>query len=128
MLKKFIKYTGILMVMAIGYTGCYQDIILPDAAVDPDGPPQAVSFSVDIAPMVNTKCALSGCHATGGHKPYLTIGSAYKEIVSGGFVNTNVPKESILYKNINGDMREYIPSAVDRQKIYDWIRNGAQNN
>lgn len=128
MLKKFIKYTAILMVMAIGYTGCYQDIILPDAAVDPDGPPQAVSFSVDIAPMVNTKCALSGCHATGGHKPYLTIGSAYKEIVNGGFVNTNVPKESILYKNINGDMREYIPSAVDRQKIYDWIRNGAQNN
>ena len=128
MLKRFIQYTGILMIIAIGYTGCYQDIILPDAAVDPDGPPQAVSFSVDIAPMVNTKCAISGCHATGAYKPYLTIGGAYKEIVSGGFVNTNVPKESILYKNINGGMREYIPSAVDRQKIYDWIRNGAPNN
>ena len=29
---------------------------------------------------------------------------------------------------INGEMKEYIPSAVDRQKIYDWIRNGAPNN
>ena len=25
-------------------TGCYQDVILPDAVVNPDGPPQAVSF------------------------------------------------------------------------------------
>jgi len=128
MLKIFIKSIGILLIIATSYTGCYQDIILPDAKVDPDGPPQAVSFSVDIAPMVNTKCGLSGCHVTGGHKPYLTLSNSYKEIVNGGFVNTLVPKESILYKNINGDMREYIPSAVDRQKIYDWIRTGAQNN
>lgn len=128
MLKKFIKYTGILIVMAIGYTGCYQDVILPDATVDPDGPPQAVSFSVDIAPMVNTKCGISGCHVSGAYKPYLTTSIAYKEIVNGGFVNILVPKESILYQKINGEMREYIPSAVDRQKIYDWIRNGAQNN
>ncbi len=128
MLKKFIKYTGILLIIATIYTGCYQDVILPDATVDPDGPPQAVSFSVDIAPMVNTKCGISGCHVSGAHKPYLTTSVAYKEIVNGGFVNILVPKESILYQKINGEMREYIPSAVDRQKIYDWIRNGAQNN
>ena len=29
---------------------------------------------------------------------------------------------------INGEMQQYIPSAKDRQKIYDWIRNGAPNN
>jgi hypothetical protein len=29
---------------------------------------------------------------------------------------------------INGEMKEYIPSAADRQKVYDWIRNGAPNN
>jgi hypothetical protein len=29
---------------------------------------------------------------------------------------------------INGEMREYMPSATDRQKVYDWIRNGALNN
>lgn len=117
-----------LLVVAIAFAGCYQDVILPDATVDPDGPPQAVSFSADIATMVNTKCALAGCHVTGAHKPYMTIGGSYKEIVNGGFVNTIIPKESIIYQKINAEMREYIPSAVDRQKIYDWIRNGALNN
>ncbi|MCX6207737.1 MAG: hypothetical protein NTZ19_15955 [Bacteroidetes bacterium] len=128
MFKKIIQYTGMLLIMAIAFTGCYQDVILPDATVDPDGPPQAVSFSGEIATMVNTKCALAGCHVAGGHKPNMTIGGSFKEIVNGGFVNTIIPKESIIYQKINGEMKEYIPSAVDRQKIYDWIRNGALNN
>ena len=108
--------------------GCYKDVILPDAAVNPDAPPQAVSFKMDIAPMVSSKCALSGCHVSGAHKPYLVTPGAYEQIVNGGFVNTLIPKESILYIKINSEMKEYIPSALDRQKIYDWIRNGAPNN
>ncbi len=128
MLKRIIQISGLIILMAIGFSGCYQDVILPDATIDPDGPPQAVSFSNDIAPMVNSKCALSGCHVSGAHKPYMTIGGSYKEIANGGFVNTVIPKESIIYQKINGEMREYIPSSVDRQKIYDWIRNGALNN
>jgi hypothetical protein len=108
--------------------GCYKDIIIPNAAVDPDGPPQAVSFKNELEPMFNTKCALSGCHASGGHHPWMNTGISYKEIVNGGFVNTLIPKQSILYIMINGEMQQYIPSATDRQKVYDWIRNGAPNN
>jgi len=48
--------------------------------------------------------------------------------VGGGFINLTVPKQSILYKEINGGMKEYIPSSADRQKVYDWIRTGALNN
>ncbi len=127
-MKKLIIYTGIFFMIAVSITGCYRDVILPDAAVDPDGPPQSISFKNDIAPMVNTKCALAGCHVSGSHKPYLALGVSYGEIVNGGFVNTLVPKQSILYQKINGEMKEYIPSAADRQKIYDWIRTGALNN
>lgn len=127
-MKRILIYTSLLFIIGTGLIGCYKDILLPEAAVDPDGPPQAVSFKTDIAPMVNTKCALAGCHVSGGHKPNMTLGGSYNEIVNGGFVNTDIPKESIIYKMINGEMREYIPSAVDRQKIYDWIRNGAPNN
>jgi hypothetical protein len=29
---------------------------------------------------------------------------------------------------INGNMQVHIPDAAERQKIYDWIRNGAPNN
>ena len=127
-MKQLIIYAGFIFIMAVGLISCYKDIILPDAKVDPDAPAQAVSFKNEIAPMVNTKCALAGCHVTGGHKPYMATGMAYQEIVNGEFVNTIIPKESIIYKMINGEMQQYIPSAADRQKIYDWIRNGAPNN
>ena len=127
-MKQLIKYTAIIFITVFGLTGCYKDVILPDAAVDPDAPPQAVSFKTDIAPFVASHCALSGCHVSGGHKPYMTLGGSYEAIVNGGYVNTLIPKQSILYIKINGDMKEYIQSAVDRQKIYDWIRNGAPNN
>jgi hypothetical protein len=53
---------------------------------------------------------------------------SYEQIVNGGYVNTIIPKQSVIYIKINGEMKEYIPSATDRQKIYDWIRNGAPNN
>lgn len=128
-MKRLMIYAGLLLVSAAALTGCYKDVILPDAAIDPDGPPQNYSFKTDIAPMLSTKCGLSGCHVSGAHKPYLNnVNASYQEIVNGGFVNTLVPKESILYKFLNGDMREYMPAAADRQKVYDWIRTGAQNN
>jgi hypothetical protein len=78
--------------------------------------------------MLNTKCALAGCHVSGAHKPFMTSDISYNQIVNGGYVNTVIPKESILYQKINGEMKEYISSAVDRQKVYDWIRTGALNN
>jgi hypothetical protein len=127
-MKQLIIYTGLILMTGIGLIGCYKDVVLPEAAVDPDGPPMAVSFKNELIPMLNTKCALSGCHVSGAHKPYLASAISYQEIVNGGFVNTLVPKESKIYKMINGEMKEYIPSAADRQKIYDWIRNGALNN
>jgi hypothetical protein len=127
-MKRTILYVTVFFAIVLGVTGCYRDVILPDSVVDPDGPPQAVSFKTDIAPMINTKCALSGCHVSGAHKPNMTIGLSYNEIVNGGFVNTVIAKDSRLYVMINAEMKEYISSAVDRQKIYDWIRNGAPNN
>ncbi len=127
-MKRFLLYAGLVLAVGLSTTGCYRDVILPDAAIDPDAPPLAVSFTTDLAPLFNTKCALSGCHVSGAHKPYLAADISYQQIVNGGFVNTLLSKESILYKKINGEMKEYIPSATDRQKVYDWIRNGAPNN
>ncbi len=129
-MKKVTILTGIFLtaLLTLAITGCYKDVILPDVAVDPDGPAQFVSYKTDLAPLFNSKCALSGCHVSGAHKPFLTTSESYIQIVNNGFVNLLIPKESIMYKKINGDMKEYIPSASDRQKVYDWIRNGAPNN
>ncbi len=125
-MKRLIFFAGLLLAIGTGLTGCYKDVISPGS--DPDGPPQFVSFSEDLVPIFDTKCALSGCHVDGAHKPYLNASVAYQEIVNGGFVNLVIPKESILYKMVYGAMSEYIPSKSDKQKVYDWIRNGAPNN
>ena len=118
----------ILVGLVVGLASCYRDVILPEVAADPDGPPQAVSYNNELKPLFNSSCALAGCHSVGAHKPFLTTDVSYLQLVNGGFVNLVVPKQSILYEKINGEMKEYIPSAVNRQKVYDWIRNGAPNN
>ncbi len=118
----------VISILVLSLTGCYKDTILPEAAVDPDGPPQAVSFNTELKPLLQTKCALTGCHVSGARKPYLTADISYQQIVNGGFVNLMVPKQSTFYTQLNREMREYLPAATDRQKVYDWIRNGANNN
>ena len=127
-MKQVLIYVGLIVSLGFGLTSCYKDVILPEAAFDPDGPPQAVSYNAELKPLFNSSCALSGCHVSGAHKPYMAADVSYLQIVNGGFVNTIIPKESILYQKINGEMKEYIPSAANRQKVYDWIRNGAPNN
>jgi len=118
----------LLMFAGVGLTGCYKTIITPDLPEDPNAPPKQVSFSTELAPLFNKNCTDVGCHVSGGHHPYMTTNVSYQEIVNGGYVNTAVPKESILYKEIYGEMGEHIPSSSDRKKVYDWIRNGAPNN
>jgi hypothetical protein len=127
-MKSILKYALLAVGMALTMSSCYEDVITP--GTDPDGPPQAVSFNLDLAPLLKTKCGTDdGCHTQGDHKPFLdNLEQSFVNIKSGGFVNTVVPKESILYKQINGSMAEYIPSKADRQKVFDWIRNGAPNN
>ena len=127
-MKRLLIYTSLVLAIGIGFTSCYKDVIVPQLAFDPDGPPQPVSFKNELAPIFNSSCAQAGCHVSGAHKPYMASDVSYTQIVNGGFVNLALPKESTLYKMINGEMQQYIPSKSDRQKVYDWIRNGAPNN
>jgi hypothetical protein len=111
-----------------GLSGCYKDIISPGQ--DPNGPPQFVSFSGDLIPLFTTNCALSGCHDGTAHNPALTADKAFGAIVNGGYINTLVPANSILYGEVkSGSMPPTgALKASDVQKILDWIRNGAPNN
>ena len=124
-MKRLLIYGGTLFFLVFGLSSCYRDVILP--TVETTQPPQFVSFSNDLQPIFSTHCALSGCHVEGSETPYLSAGLAYQQLI-GGYVNTVIPTQSTLYQMINGDMEVHIPSATDRQKIYDWIRNGAPNN
>jgi hypothetical protein len=127
-MRRIVTYIVLFLIVGVVTTGCYKDYILPETVTDPDGPPQFVSYNAELKPLFNTNCAKSGCHLAPAHHPYLNSEISYNELINGGFVNTLVPKESKLYIMINGEMKEFIPSATDRQKVYDWIRNGAPNN
>ncbi len=127
-MKRLLIYTSLLLAVGFGFTSCYKDIIKPELGSDPDGPPQPVSYKGELAAVFNTNCAVAGCHVTGAHKPYLTSDISYLQIVNGGFVNVALPKQSILYQQIYGEMGQYMKSAEDKQKVYDWIRKGAPNN
>jgi hypothetical protein len=124
-MKRVLIYAGLLLMLSLGTSSCYKDVILPQVATTQ--PPQFVSFSSDLQPIFTANCALSGCHVAGSQVPYLTSDVSYSQLTS-GYVNTVIPSQSTLYLMINGEMSVHIPSASDRQKIYDWIRNGAPNN
>ena len=128
-MKRLLKiFTGLILSLGIALSGCYKDVIKPDLPVDPNAPPKQVSFSSELKPLFAANCTDAGCHVSGSHKPYMTTDVSYEQIVNGGFVNVLLPKQSKIYLMINGEMQQYIPSATDRQKVYDWIRNGAPNN
>ena len=124
--KTLILVTGIAIATAL--TGCYKDIISPGQ--DPNGPPQYVSFSGDLVPLFSSNCALSGCHDGASHNPDLRPPKAYDALINGGFVNTVVPTNSIIYGEVkSGDMPPTgALKSSDVQKILDWVRNGAPNN
>lgn len=124
-MKRLVIFGALLLCVTVGLTSCYKDVILPKVATTK--PPQFVSFSNDLQPVFTTNCALSGCHVKGGQTPYLTPDVSYQQLL-GGYVNTIKPEQSELYIMINGNMQVHIPDATDRQRIYDWIRNGAPNN
>jgi hypothetical protein len=124
-MKRLFISGALLLFVTVGLTSCYKDVILPKVATTK--PPQFVSFSNDLQPVFTTNCALSGCHVKGGQTPYLTPDVSYQQLL-GGYVNTVKPEQSELYIMINGNMQVHIPDAADRQRIYDWIRNGAPNN
>ncbi len=124
-MKRLLINSALILFMSFGLSSCYKDVILPTVASTQ--PPQYVSFSGDLQPIFTANCALSGCHVKGSQVPYLTPDVSYQQLL-GGFVNTVIPQQSQLYIMINGNMEVHIPNAADRQKIYDWIRNGAPNN
>jgi hypothetical protein len=119
----------VMIVMVTVISGCYRDVISPGS--DPNGPPQAVSFSGDLLPLFSKNCASAGCHdAAPAHKPSLVPENALSALTSGGYINTAVPASSAIYLVVKSG--EMPPSgglkASDAQKILDWIRNGAPNN
>jgi hypothetical protein len=89
----------------------------------PDGDTTA-KYSSNIQPIFNSKCI--SCHS-GNQSPDLSDGWSYDELISGGYVDTDFPCESILYQKFFGS---HSGRASDDEvlQILGWIQDGAQDN
>jgi len=115
----------LIMILLVGFiTGCYYDIVKP---ADPNKP---VSYSGDIQPIFNQSCTSAGCHDGSSHEPSLIPEESYNSLMAGGFVNTEIPAESILYKELaSGSMPPTGALSTSQiQTVLRWIELGAPNN
>ena len=84
-------------------------------------PPEGVSFSKTIYPIVSSSCAVSGCHVTGRQLPTL---ETYAQISSNA--------ERIKARTSNGTMPPASSGIVlSKEEIDDiacWVDAGAPNN
>jgi len=98
-----------------------------------------VFFIEEIIPIFDQHCLY--CHSeehTMHHhykiSPYLTASEAYYELISGGYVDTISPEQSLLYLKVAGTTAgiRMPPSGklsdYEIQKILGWINYGAPNN
>lgn len=115
------KYLSIFTLLAMLFVSCtnYKEDLLTDPNLCKTAD---MSFSADIAPILNNSCGTSDCHSAGGFAPgYLTN---YMEI------KTMVDNGKLLYRA--GELRDMPPSGpltdCQIEKIRSWIDAGAPNN
>ena len=84
-------------------------------------PPEGVSFSDEVEPIINTNCAIPGCHTSGGQQPTL---ETYEQVSSNA--------ERIKTRTSNGTMPPPVSGIILSQKEIDditcWVDAGALDN
>ena len=97
---------------------------------------KTVLFSKDIVPLLTANCAITGCHAAGGHSPILTADKAYSSLMnSPGLIAVSDPANSQVYLRLTGKIVPAMPLSAPasdpsfiNEYILAWIKQGAKNN
>lgn len=126
-MKNLIQITA-LCALLLGLPSCFYDH--PPELVPFDC--AEVSFVTHIQPILDARCATSGCH-DGNIPPTLTAEVSYNTLVGGGFVNTQLPDESFLLKTVRFEESPMPPggpkiSQLDIELIRCWISEDVPNN
>lgn len=129
-MKKIIKLISLVgaMILMFGFSGCYYDSAFEETIpID-----SQISFQNDIIPIFNANCSVTGCHVSGGVSPDLSSNNAFNSLISGEFINTNVPMNSELYLWVSGQKNTPMPvggvNPTISATILAWIEQGALNN
>ena len=131
-MKKILTTTVLAVMTLLFVPGCYKV-----ATVQIDNAPaitKTVSIDKDIIPIFSRSCALSGCHASGGHVPNLSAANAYNSLINGNYINKATPSSSLLYLWLTGKKAVTMPIGANNNPsninalVLAWITQGAKNN
>ena len=119
----------ILVLVALFFTGCKYDFILPVPTTPIDNGGNPISFATQIAPIFSAD-GCTACHKPGSQTPDLTSANAYSQLVP-NFVNVSSPASSILLTfpgpgSSNHTWKQL--TANNAALILAWINEGAKNN
>lgn len=96
--------------------------------------PDTVYFQNTVLPLLNSGCAMSGCHDAGSHRSGVILNSYTNIVNTGRLVPYNAPI-SRLYKSLIGSGEDKMPrppappfTRAQKDIIYKWIMQGALNN
>lgn len=97
--------------------------------------PDTVYFNKDILPLLNSSCAMPGCHDQVTHAEGVIL-TNYNSIITTGEIIPYDPGNSKVYeKVIDSDPNDRMPpppasplSSAQIEKIRKWISQGAKNN
>jgi Planctomycete cytochrome C len=93
--------------------------------------PDTVYFQNTVLPLLNSSCAMSGCHDAASHKDGVNL-TTYAAIMSTSGVNAGKPGSSKLYQVIADNSMPPKPAApftqAQKDIISKWISQGAKNN
>lgn len=126
------RVTGVILmgITVFILAGCYKNrTVYFDTGEEITRP---VSFAVDIIPIFEASCSVSGCHVKGGKIPDLSTSNAYNSLTLGKYYNTEAPESSELYLWMTGKKSTPMPpNGINKDNnalVLAWIKQGAQNN
>ncbi|MBK5277448.1 MAG: hypothetical protein JJE09_01165 [Bacteroidia bacterium] len=123
-LKTIIHLILVAIAISCLLVSCTYEEIKPQKVDIPD----SVKFSVNIIPIFNASCNISGCHNQGGIPPDLSLNNAYTSLIFFGYVEVDDPEASILYEKITTGSMKNNATDQDRALILEWIKQGALDN
>lgn len=95
--------------------------------------PDTVYFAQQVLPILNSQCAIAGCHDAATHEDGINY-SNYATTISTGKVKAGDPANSKLYKSlIDTDPDDRMPldrpalSQAQKDLIFKWIQQGAKD-
>jgi hypothetical protein len=137
--KTFVLRATLVVLLAAAINSCKHEVPLTEAQIEVTGGTQTCStdtvyFQNKVLPLLNSGCAMSGCHDAITHKDGVEL-TSYAKIISTGGVIAGNPAGSDLYKVLNKSGSDRMPppptagfTQAQKDIIYKWILQGAKNN